>query len=64
MVATLYTVHLSNQGVVSFLWPSTFGLVATLVVGYAGSLVLGSASPECRQQMNQTASEQVIENKA
>lgn len=36
---TLYTVHLSNQGVVSFLWPSTFGLAATLVVGYATSVM-------------------------
>lgn len=37
-VVTLYTIHLSNLGVVSFLWPSTFGLLATLVVGYLSSV--------------------------
>lgn len=39
---TLYTIHLSNQGVVSFLWPSTFGLLATLVVGHLSSFVFAS----------------------
>jgi Na+/proline symporter len=40
-VVTLVTIHLSNLHVVSFLWPSVFGLAATLVVGYASSFVLG-----------------------
>ncbi len=46
---TLYTVHLSNQDIVSFLWPSTFGLVATLSVGYFASLILAGVS-ETRSQ--------------
>lgn len=36
---TFYAIHLSNEGLVSFLWPSTFGLVATFVVGYLSSIV-------------------------
>ena len=34
---TLFTVHLSNLGAVSFLWTSTSGLIVTLLVGYVGS---------------------------
>ena len=48
---TLYVVYLSSLEVprVSFLWPSTFGLVATLAVGYLCSLASGSSSPDRRQ---------------
>ncbi|MBN2295160.1 MAG: sodium/solute symporter [Pirellulales bacterium] len=42
---TLFVVHLSNIGQVSFLWPSTFGLLTTLVVGYVVSIVMQSFSP-------------------
>jgi SSS family transporter len=41
--ATLYTIHLSNRGVVSFVWPSPFGFLVTVVVGYALSVVSGGA---------------------
>jgi SSS family transporter len=41
---TLYVVHLANHQVVSFLWPSTFGLAMTLCAGYVLSLPFGSAA--------------------
>ena len=40
---TLYVVYLSSLEVprISFLWPSTFGLVTTLILGYLCSLATG-----------------------
>jgi SSS family transporter len=46
---TLYTIHLSNLGTVSFLWPSTFGLIATLLVGYLASLAFGTCRSDGRE---------------
>lgn len=43
----MYVVHLSNLGKVSFLWPSTFGLLATLIIGYLSSWVF---SPRLRDR--------------
>jgi SSS family transporter len=37
-VFTLYIVHLANHNLISFIWPSTFGLVMTLCAGYLFSL--------------------------
>ncbi len=39
---SLYLVHLSNLGSISFLWPSTFGLLTTLLLGYVLSILFDS----------------------
>jgi len=48
---TLYIVYLSSLDVprISFIWPSTFGLVTTLVLGYGWSLATGSAPDDRRR---------------
>ena len=50
-VVTLGVVYLSSLEVprISFIWPSTFGLVSTLAVGYLCSLITGSSSLEQQQ---------------
>jgi solute:Na+ symporter, SSS family len=52
---TLYTIHLSNVGAVSFLWPSTFGLVATLAVGYVVSVLWGLSAAKERPVPSQSS---------
>ena len=42
----LYTVHLSNLGRVSFLWPSTFGLLTTIIIGYGLGLIFPNSDPD------------------
>ncbi|OHB85932.1 MAG: hypothetical protein A2V98_03690 [Planctomycetes bacterium RBG_16_64_12] len=48
---TLGVVYLSSLEVprISFIWPSTFGLVSTVAIGYLCSLITGSSSPEQQQ---------------
>jgi SSS family transporter len=54
-VVTLGVVHWSNVGGISFLWPSTFGLLTTLILGYAVSWVAGwGATPETAQRARWT----------
>ena len=54
-IVSLATIWASSvpEPVVSFIWPSTFGLFTTLVVGYLGSLLwsalLGFVRPFCRR---------------
>ena len=44
---SLCLVHMSNLGRISFLWPSTFGLLTTLILGYALSCLFGNG-PDAR----------------
>ena len=44
---SLCLVHQSNLGRISFLWPSTFGLLTTLILGYALSCLFGGR-PDAR----------------
>jgi Na+/proline symporter len=54
-VVTLAVVHWSNLGGISFLWPSTFGLLTTLILGYAVSLMEGWIStPETARRARWT----------
>ncbi len=41
---TLYIVHLANHQLISFIWPSTFGLVMTLCAGYVLSLPFATSA--------------------
>lgn len=50
---TLYIVHLANHNLISFIWPSTFGLVMTLCAGYLLSLPFGTSAGKQRWTFRQ-----------
>jgi hypothetical protein len=52
VIGTFTSYYVAYHTKIGFMWPSTFGLAATLGVGYALSLALGtSAGAEARQLM-------------
>jgi solute:Na+ symporter, SSS family len=50
---TLYVVHLANYNLISFIWPSTFGLIMTFCTGYLLSLPFGPSAGKQRWTFRQ-----------